>query len=136
MGSIADKARLFAKAKHMGQTRRDGKTPYFNHCMAVADLVESDYQKAVAYCHDLIEEGRATYEEIEQKLDATVALNVLKLTHYPYDSYEEYISRFKEHLDELAKIVKIADIVANLTDKPTLTQKIKYYRALKILCGV
>jgi hypothetical protein len=118
----------FAEQRHEGQFRRDGITPYFMHCIKVASLVESDMQKAVSYCHDLIEDGRATYEELRE-LDEGLAMFVLQLTHKEGQDYFKYIGS----INGLAKIVKIADIVANLSDSPSEKQIQKYYDALIIL---
>ena len=54
------------------------------------------------------------------------------LTHKKGQSYFDYI-RLINVLEDATK-VKIADIVANLSDSPTNRQTVKYYKALCILC--
>jgi (p)ppGpp synthase/HD superfamily hydrolase len=141
--TLVEKARLFSRTRHHGQFRRDGITPYFVHPEKVASLVESDFEKAVAFCHDLIENKRAIYEELTYELEMGVDLCVDVLTRRENESYERYILRIvafakQAHKDyrETVIRVKIADIVANLSDSPTEKQVVKYFNALKILAGV
>ncbi len=134
--TLAEKACEFARARHEGQFRRDGVTPYFTHCEKVASLLDDETEKAVAYCHDLIEDGRASYEEVEQELGPMVAQNVLRLTHEKSDDYISYILRFRDPDYKLARAVKIADMVSNLSDNPTEKQIIKYHQALRILTAL
>jgi len=133
--TVLEKAYTFAKEKHEGQFRRDGVTPYFTHCEKVASLVDTDLEKAVAYCHDLLEDGRATQQEIADEVDSIVALYVVKLSHKKDINYFEYIKHIQSTNDNIKKI-KIADIVANLSDNPTQKQIEKYNKALRILANV
>jgi GTP pyrophosphokinase len=142
---IAGKAYAFAKAKHEGHFRRDGVTPYFNHCIAVADLCENQMEAAVAYCHDLVEDGRATLDEVRAELGGELAEYVEVLTHGKEELYFDYIQRIMDfskreyglfRQDLLPMRVKLADIVANLSDKPTKNQVVKYNKVLKIFAGV
>ena len=136
--SLVEKAYLFAKLKHEGQFRRDGITPYFTHCEKVASLVDTDFEKVVAYCHDLIEDRKATYYDISENISNSVADVCEILTHTPDVNYDTYIERLKNNKDWYNHIIniKIADIVANLSDSPTQKQIEKYNKALRILVGV
>jgi (p)ppGpp synthase/HD superfamily hydrolase len=140
--SIVEKARAFATERHAGQFRRDGVTPYITHCEKVASLVESDLEKSVAYCHDLIEDGKATPNDISGNVNAHVAVCCAHLTHKKDETYEKYINRiwgdFNRADSDFYVIirVKIADIVANLSDSPSPKQIEKYNKALRILAGV
>ncbi len=131
--TLSQKALDFAQARHQGQFRRDGVTPYFSHCEKVASLIEDEELKAAAYCHDLIEDGRASYEEIRQELGAGIADAVVILTHNKEESYTEYVRRIRESAGGRMVPVKLADITANLSDSPTPSQVQKYYQALLIL---
>ena len=129
-----EEVREFARQCHEGQFRRDGVTPYFNHCEKVASLLEDFDSKAIAYCHDLIEDGKATYDQIEEKFGEYLAGSVFILTHRQDENYFKYLKRIKESSISGNEVkVKIADIVANLSDSPSEEQVKKYYRALVIL---
>lgn len=121
----------FAKLKHTGQYRRDGKTPYFTHCEKVASLLESDFEKCVAYCHDLLEDYRCTADELN-KYSPELLLLVRDMTKPEGIDYLTYI----KYLPNRAKKIKIADIVANLSDSPSQKQIEKYNKALRILANV
>lgn len=150
--SLVEKARLFARTRHHGQFRRDNKNsfadqygacelkvPYFTHCEKVASLVDTDFEKAVAFCHDLIEDGKATEDELIENVSHNVHDVVSNLTHYKHEPYDEYIKDIQTRVyshDSVVVRVKIADIVANLSDSPTQRQIEKYNKALRILAGV
>jgi (p)ppGpp synthase/HD superfamily hydrolase len=125
----------FAKKKHKGHFRRDGKTPYFKHLQVVAFLVDTDVEKAAAYCHDMLEDNKATYQEIAETISPVVASLVAKLTHNQSDDYFVYINKIVKHKNDSVKRIKIADIVSNLSDNPSFKQVVKYNEALRILAN-
>lgn len=145
--TLVERAYNFAKEKHEGQFRRDGITPYFEHCKKVASLVKYDEEKIVAYCHDLLEDKRCTEKELRAVLDnnavyyltgpynTTYTNMILELTHNDNENYYDYIKRIccDYEIRELVIRVKIADIVSNLSDNPTQKQIEKYNTALNIL---
>lgn len=143
MEGLVLRASAFAKERHAGQFRRDGVTPYFEHCEKVASLVDTPFRKVVAYLHDLVEDNRATYEEVLQLVEdpffGNKVVDCLQLlTHVRgVVTYEEYINNFhyvnRDEVYYVALSVKVADIVANLSDSPTLSQIKKYNKALHIL---
>ncbi len=132
--SIAER---IARKAHAGQTRRNGTTPYISHPQAVADYVarvakESDEAVAVAWLHDTIEDcGLTTYDLRGQGISERVASAVLVLSHTPDEPYENYIIGIKA--DPVARAVKIADILHNLSDAPNTKQIRKYAGALLLL---
>jgi len=126
-----EKAKQFATEKHKTQFRRDGVTPYIVHPEKVASLLYSNCDKTIAWLHDTIEDTETTYEEIEQMFGLGIAHSVLGLTHKKGETYFNYIRRIRNDNDVIA--IKIADIVANLTDKPSEKQIKKYTTALNIL---
>jgi (p)ppGpp synthase/HD superfamily hydrolase len=130
-----EEIRRFAKERHSGQFRRDGVTPYFAHCEKVATLVNEPIQKAIAYCHDLVENNVATIDEISEKfkeMDLTRGVEVL--TKKDCEEYLPYIERIASSLTQTMR-VKIADIVSNLSENPTQDKISLYYKALTILMG-
>lgn len=134
------KARDFAKNVHTGHFRRDGVTPYFTHLELVASNVESMllednvlYSEIVsaAWLHDSVEDGRTTLDVIEMEFGKIVSFLVERLTHREDMDYDEYI--YLALQTESTRLIKIADILANLSDSPTNKQVKKYTKALLIL---
>lgn len=138
----------FARKAHEGQTRRDGK-PYFGHIENVVKnttmlYAEDVFVIAVAAFHDLIEDGRAIENEIRDFLNEVLLPSqrykteeiikaLFALTHEQGERYEEYIQKIKESSDKRIILVKIADILDNLSDNPSQKQREKYRRAIEIL---
>lgn len=127
-GLAADAAR-FAAARHEGQVRRDGRTPYVVHPARVAALLrehgaaDEDLQCA-AYLHDVVEDTLRPGETAEGVLldigrwfGAEVADLVAQLTKAPagQESRREYDWSFR-HKTPGACVVKLADRLDNLRD--------------------
>jgi (p)ppGpp synthase/HD superfamily hydrolase len=137
------KAYRIAFNAHDGQFRRDGVTPYFNHIDKALDF-SVDYtedEKILVALHDVIKDHRDTAQGlIEKGIDANL-VQILEdvLTHKKGESYEDYIIKIREASKNSKDInivnVKIADILAILTDSPTKNQKIKYSKAILSLMG-
>ncbi len=122
---------------HKGQTRHDGKTPYITHVERVVELVGDDKKlQCLAWLHDVIEDTIKYTESTLIKLGVPVCIvcGVDTLTHRKNYSYDTYINNIKLQGEESVNRVKIADIVANLSDSPTKEQIRKYYQALYTLC--
>lgn len=129
-----EELKQWAKEKHAGQTRKHG-TPYYLHPFAVCDMLEEkgfgiEYQIPGLF-HDLIEDTDATYEQIIKKTNKEIAQIVKLLTKEPGYKMEEYISRIKEN--EIARMVKLADRVHNLTESvfASIDFRIKYVEETK-----
>ena len=132
--TLLEAAYNFAKSKHEGQYRRDGVTPYFTHPEKVASLLDTEIEKSIGICHDLIEECNLTKRDFIDAGLGYIYTYIDVLSHNKYESYDDYIRRLLVY--DISKKVKIADIVANLSDNPTEQQIQKYNRALRILAGV
>lgn len=83
----------------------------------------------VAAFHDLIEDHQATYEEIKQVAGTEVADLVQILSKDPKlknedDYMQKYISKIAQN--EVARLVKIADRIENITDFKGLKNKKAY----------
>lgn len=120
---------------HDGQKRRGGE-PYIFHPVRVANSVNGDDKKIVALLHDTIED--CPYEKLDElqqfltrEFSKDIQDAISLLTKDKDENYESYIRRIKEN--EIARDVKIADIIDNLTSNPTRKQQLKYREALKIL---
>lgn len=68
----------------------------------------------VAYLHDVVEDGYATFEELRERFDLDneqmAALDAI--TRRQGEKYFDYIQRVKQN--EMAKIVKLADLQDNI----------------------
>lgn len=125
-----------AEEAHIGQFRFDGVTPYITHVRGVAESFppESFDLRAVAWLHDTIEDsnGRITAAVLLARgVDAVIVAAVVAITKVEGEDYEVYLVRVKSNL--LARRVKIADILYNLSDSPSRNQVKKYSKALKFL---
>lgn len=132
--SQVDKCRLIAISAHAGQFRRDGKTPYIEHPYTVANRVEHLGYKyvCVALAHDLLEDTKVTaHDLLTMGIEEDIVAAVQILTKHPSRSYDEYIKVVKSN--ELARQVKIADMLSNLADSPTIKQIRKYSQGLLFL---
>ena len=122
-----------ATAAHSGQFRRDGKTPYIVHPKAVVDRVVGDTDAvSAAWLHDVIEDCDETRTSLQEKgVPSNVLDAVEAMTKTKGPSYEEYLARVRGN--PLARKVKIADMLANLSDGPTERQIKKYAHGLLFL---
>lgn len=128
-----DGIRRIAMQAHKGQFRRDGVTPYTEHLRAVATRVSDDPEaEMVAWLHDILEDTRTTSSDLRAaNVPEPVVQAVWLLTRDPMCSYTDYIAKIKGNA--LACRVKIADMLANLSDRPTNRQILKYAKALLLL---
>ena len=129
------KAYQFASGIHQNEFRRDNVTPYMEHVIKVADIVTArggDENKiTTAILHDTLESGATIEQLIEQGFSEDIINAVKLLTLDKNKSYIENIRFLKTN--EIARSVKIADNLANLSDSPTDKQILKYAKSLKIL---
>lgn len=126
-----------AKVAHEGQFRRGGAPYYEAHIKKVAHQFDVQHGEWKEHCaallHDVLEDSNTTERDLSNlSIDKEVVAAVAVLTKKKGQDYKDYINSVK--LNELAKKVKVADIFANISDKPTKKQKAKYLKALSILC--
>ncbi len=117
-------AESFAKLKHKGQKRKNGKTPYWKHLQQVVinlkrlGVKDQDILCA-GWLHDTIEDTATDYDDLEEKFGKKVADIVSQVTkdkRLPRKKRElQYISQLRKASFE-AKIVKLCDITANIVD--------------------
>ena len=128
-----------AEKAHLYQTRRDGETPYITHVRKVHNIVfvrnnkKLNYiEETVALLHDTVEDTKLTLQDLrDMGFSDTVVDAVDALTHRVGETYEESILRAKAN--PIARKVKIADNLANLSDTPTDKQILKYAKSLQVL---
>ena len=119
-------ATLFAADKHRGQKRKDAqKTPYINHPIYVVNLMAgvggiTDIELLQAgMLHDTVEDTDTSPEEIETRFGYAVRSLVMEVTDDKSLEKQERKRRQIEKAPRLsprAKIIKLADKIANLTD--------------------
>ncbi|MDC0169601.1 HD domain-containing protein [Candidatus Nitrosopelagicus sp.] len=125
MSNVAD-ARNFAKKKHAGQLRKNGKTTTFSH---LKDVVKNLKKMKVtnkdticaAWLHDTIEDTDTDFDSIKDRFGENVAdivVSVTKDNRLPKKQREIKYAKDLKASSTKAKIVKIADILANVNDAP------------------
>lgn len=123
-----------ARKAHLGQTRFDKVTPYFTHVEGVALTFPENLPtlREVAYLHDAIEDTSLTAQDLlDLGIDPLIVDAVVSITKVKDEDYFVYLERVKK--SNLARRVKIADILYNLGDSPSKNQVKKYAKALKFL---
>ena len=125
MSNITD-ARNFAKRKHAGQLRKNGKTTTFSHLKDVVKnlkkmkVTDSDIICA-GWLHDTIEDTDVDFDSIKEKFGKKVAdivVSVTKDNRLPKKQREMKYGKDLKSSNSKAKLVKIADILANVNDAP------------------
>lgn len=143
---MVTEARELATDLHEGHFRRDGKTPYITHPIAVSYMATCNYTKVIALLHDTIEDAKViakargvddvdveerTANAILESFDHIVLEAVEILTKDHSVPYEDYLRKIKGN--RFAKEVKILDMVHNLSQDPTPKQIQKYSKGLLFL---
>ena len=125
MSNIID-ARNFAKRKHAGQLRKNGKTTTFSHLKdVVKNLKKMKVTNSDTICagwlHDTIEDTDTDFDSIKEKFGKNVAdivVSVTKDNRLPKKQREIKYGKDLKSSNSKAKLVKIADILANVNDAP------------------
>ena len=135
-------AYYFAKCKHnevinkdgtKGQKRKGSGVPYFVHPKGVAAIIMeyggTEDQIKATLLHDTIEDTDTSYLELKANFGEHVAELVHELTNCKYEiekiGKEDYMSNKLLHLSEEALLVKLADMLYNITDMPALQAEIR-----------
>ena len=137
-----------AHLAHLGQKRRDG-SDYIMHPIAVQEITKRHYPEnfaaqILALLHDTVEDGPAlgnvTEEELRQIIRGSitdprdlsnieVALDLMTHDKGTVPNYEDYLASVFSN--RLASIVKISDLIHNLSHNPSERQIIKYRNAIQ-----
>lgn len=139
----------FATKAHEGQFRKNSKLPYITHPIAVREIaiglfvsdgVKFLYSKAdwlkeqieiVSLLHDVLEDTEVTPCELGQEFGKDVLGAVIALTKSEGANYLDAVLDAKAH--PIARIVKIADNIHNMSDLKEGTLKDKYRLSKYIL---
>jgi guanosine-3',5'-bis(diphosphate) 3'-pyrophosphohydrolase len=116
----------FAADRHRDQRRKDaGASPYINHPIALAEALISigGITDPVVLCaallHDIIEDTQTTRQELFDRFGREVTDVVLDVTDdkgLPRDVRKRLQIANAPGLSRRAKLVKLADLLCNLTD--------------------
>jgi guanosine-3',5'-bis(diphosphate) 3'-pyrophosphohydrolase len=120
------KTLAFATQKHRHQRRKDIEaSPYINHPITLVDILvneggvtDSDTLIA-ALLHDTVEDTDTTVEEIEAEFGPVIAELVMEVTDdgsLPRHERKALQVKHAPNLTYKAKLVKLADKIANLRD--------------------
>jgi len=120
------KALEFAARKHRDQRRKDQEaSPYINHPITLSHIlwhvaqVDDAIVLAGALLHDTVEDTDTTFEELSQEFGPEVQDLVREVTDdktLPKPVRKQLQIDHAPHLSERAKLVKLADKIANLQD--------------------
>lgn len=61
----AQRAYALAKKAHLGQKDKGGND-YIEHPKAVASMMDTDIEKAVAYLHDVVEDTKISFDDLKE----------------------------------------------------------------------
>lgn len=126
--SVVLDAVLFAARRHVVQLRKDGKTPYINHPLEVAQILSREGKVgdpemlAAALLHDTVEDTDTSPEEIDRQFGPKVRILVMELTEdksLPKAERRNQTIQHAETLSARAKQIKIADLIANVRSLKT-----------------
>lgn len=114
----------FAAQKHKNQTRKDGKIPYINHPIQVANILAQNGETDIsllsaALLHDTIEDTNTSEEEILENFGQEVLQIVLDCTDDKSLSKQERKDKQVSSASSKcrpAKALKIADKICNVKD--------------------
>ena len=139
LGSLDDLS--IANKAHKNQVDKAGK-PYVEHIIAVAERVEDNNDKIVAFLHDVIEDSDYTLDFLRKiGFNEDIVKSVECITKIKNEPYEKYLERIK--LNPRATRVKIADLnhnmdlnrLAVITDKDEKRLE-KYKKAVEYLMNI
>ena len=123
--SLLFKALAFSAEKHSKQKRKDiDKSPYINHPISLANIlakrwVIDENVLCAAILHDTIEDTKTTADELRKHFGEKITSIVLEVSD---DKSLEKEVRKQLQIDHAAslsreaKLVKLADKIANITD--------------------
>ena len=127
-------ARNFAKKKHAGQLRKNGKTTTFSHLKDVVKnlkkmKVTNEDVICAGWLHDTIEDTDTDFDMIKDRFGKRVAdivVSVTKDNRLPKKQREVKYTRDLKSSNAKAKLVKIADILANMNDAPNAGKNVDW----------
>jgi len=120
------KALSFAAHKHRDQRRKDqAASPYINHPISLADILcnEGHVTDVEVICgailHDTVEDTETTESELVKEFGSAITSIVMEVTDdktLPAPERKRRQVMHAAHASDKAKLVKLADKIANLRD--------------------
>lgn len=105
---------------HHGRQRDKSGAPYCDHLQRVADRLETDTERTVAWLHDIIEDTHVTSADLKGAgFPDEIVEAVVALTKRGGEAYQDFVRRAGAH--PLARRVKLADLADNM-DEGRLTK--------------
>jgi (p)ppGpp synthase/HD superfamily hydrolase len=113
---LVEKASVLSRKAHEYQMY--GDRPYFDaHIMPVVNtttaLGGNNFEVALAYLHDTVEDGGLTRDEIRYHFGDAMLRGVDALTRLPGEPYESYLNTLVGNRSAI--VVKLADAMCNLS---------------------
>jgi len=113
-----------AMRQHKGQYRKNNKTPYWHHLRDVVNNLEMMGIKdesilCAGWLHDSIEDTSFDYDDVSKffgKKVAQIVSDLTKETRLPKNQQEQNYLKQLAKSSWQSKIVKFADILANVSD--------------------
>jgi (p)ppGpp synthase/HD superfamily hydrolase len=138
---LLEKAIGIAIEAHRGKQDRYG-APYVLHPLRVMGRVSTPEAQTVAVLHDVVEDTRWTFEDLEAEGFPPRIIEALKcVTKQEGEEYEQFVRRSASN--PLARIVKLADLEDNMdisrmphVSEEDLDRLQKYLRAWKTLSSI
>ncbi len=135
---LLERAIGIAVEAHRGKQDRYG-APYILHPLRVMARVSSLSERTVAILHDVVEDTRWTFEDLQAEGFPEAVLAALKcVTKHEGEDYEDFVKRSASN--SLARRVKIADLEDNMDvsrmphvgeeERERLRKYLKAWRAL------
>ena len=144
------KAINFTVTKHFNQIRNGSGLPYYVHPINVFSIIRKFKESkqienllCAALLHDILEDTDVTFEEILIEFNSIIATICLELKNDVQEIRSigkyNYMCKKLIGLSSYALTIKLADILDNISDEPTIKQRkiyidiIKYIKEYRIL---
>lgn len=125
------KALNIATKAHKGQLRKGSNTPYIVHPIRVSLKFANDVERTIAVLHDVLEDTELTKEYLSKHFTSFVVETVDLLSRKKEDKYFDYIKKIVHN--KTARMIKIADIIDNLSDNSCDIEESMMNRYIKSL---
>jgi len=119
---------------HNGQLRKQSLVPYIVHPIRVASCFNDDTMKTIAILHDIVEDTDVTLKNLAKTFPPIIIETIDSLSRREGEQHFDYIKRCRTN--ELAKQIKIIDIVDNLSDTLVICEESmvkRYNKSLSML---